>query len=327
MGGGARNAVRAFAPATVGNVACGVDVFGFAVAGLGDEVLLRRAGGPPGLTITAVRGDGGALPRAVEENAASVAAQAVAEAAGGLPSAVELELVKGLPLASGLGSSAASAVAGAVAMDALLGAGLDRRTLLACAVAGERVACGSAHADNAAPALYGGFVLVRPAEGRVEALPVPRRLYCALLLPSARLETGRARAVLPAAVPFDEAVRQWGNAAALVLALCRGDFELLASALHDAVAEPRRAALIPGLRRVQAAAKAAGALGSSISGAGPAIFALCDGRERAGEVARAMRDAFTRATGKEARSHLSPAGAAGARLLDPAGEGEAPCAT
>jgi len=305
----------AFAPATVGNVICGFDVLGLALEAPGDRVTARRTDGP-GVASLEIRGDGGRLPRDVERNAASAAVLALlaeVEAAVG----VGLELEKGLPLAGGMGGSAASAVAGVVAADAVLGLNASRELLLAAALEGERTAAGSAHPDNAAPALLGGIVLCRPgARHPTVPLPVPPGLSVALLHPHLELETRAARAALGNAVALDDAIAQWGNTAAAVAALHERDLDLLADALEDRVAEPVRASQIPAFGEVKGAALAAGALGSGLSGAGPSIVALCRGPESAREVGEAMRAAFTRASDLEADLYLSPVAARGARLLD-----------
>lgn len=312
--------VRAFAPATVGNVGCGFDVLGLALEAPGDVVVARRAE-RPGVALAGVSGDSGRLPRQAERNAASVAARALLAAAGlagggAEEPGVELLLEKGLPLASGLGSSAASAVAGAFAVDALLGLALPATVLLAAAREGERAACGAGHLDNAAPSLLGGIVLVRSAEPLdVVPLPVPEGLAVALLHPHLEVSTRRAREVLPAAVPLADAVTQWGNVGAFVAALYRGDLDLLGRALVDLVAEPARAPLVPGFRAMQRAALDAGALGASLSGAGPSVFALCRDLAAAGRAAAAMKDAFTEATGLACDTLVSPVARQGARLL------------
>lgn len=305
--------VRAFAPATVSNVGPGFDVFGFAVEAIGDVVAARRAA-TPGVRIARVTGDGGKLPAAAESNTAGIA---VAELLRDAPEAgVELEVHKGMPLASGLGSSAASAVAAVVAVDALLGLGRPRRELLACALEAERRACGAAHGDNAAPSLFGGFVMVRGAGEtlRVDPLPVPEDLFCALLHPHVAVPTGEARALLGASVPLAAAIRQWGNAAALVAGLLRDDDELIASALEDAVAEPLRSARVPGFAAMRRAALDAGALGCGLSGSGPTLFALCRGERAAERIAGAMAEALA-PSGVEGDAHVTRVGARGARLL------------
>ncbi len=313
--------VRAYAPGSVANVGCGFDVFGFALEEPGDVVAARRQE-EPGVVLTAVEGDGGRLPREAARNTAGGAAQwlldNVLNAAAGRSSGVELRLEKGLPLASGLGSSAASAVAAAVAVDALFGLGLPRETLLAAAVEGERVGCGAAHGDNAAASLYGGFVLVRQDLGggafTVLELPVPEDLSCAVVRPHVEVDTGQARRLLGDRVGLREAVAQWGNTAAFVAGLYRGDPGLLRSALHDAVAEPLRSAQVPGFQEMKQAALAAGALGCSLSGSGPSTFALAIHRAAAETIGEAMAEALFGAVGGF-DVFVSTVGAPGARVL------------
>lgn len=305
---------RAFAPATVSNVACGFDVLGFAVEGPGDLVSAEPRE-EKGVVISALEGDGGRLPREVERNTAGVAARSLLELAGMSHRGVSLHIEKRMPLASGLGSSAASAVAAAFAVDALFHLGCGREELLRCALEGEKMACGSAHADNAAPCLYGGFVLVRSSEELdIVELPVPEGLCCALVRPHVAVETRGARAVLGESVSLGAAVRQCGNLAALVAALFRADLDLIARSLEDHIAEPKRAHLVPGFRAVQQAALAAGALGSSLSGSGPSIFALCASFSEAEAVAGAMMAALDE-IGVAADRLVSPVGTRGAHLL------------
>lgn len=304
--------VAAFAPATVSNVACGFDVLGFAVDGPGDEVMASRRE-EPGVVISALDGDGGRLPRDAGRNTAGVATQALLALVGRPAEGIDLRIHKRMPLASGLGSSAASAVAAVHAVDRLLGLGLPRVELLRCALEGERMACGSAHADNAAPCLYGGFVLVRSlAPLDVVELPVPPGLSCALVRPHVEVETRMARCVLGDTVPLKAMVRQCGDLGALVAGLFRSDLELIGRALVDHVAEPLRAGLVPGFRAVQAAARDAGALGCSLSGSGPSIFALCASPADAERVADAMAEAL-RALAIPADRLVSPVGTPGVR--------------
>ncbi len=308
-----QRSVRAFAPATVSNVACGFDVLGFAIEQPGDEVVAQRRG-EPGVEIVEITGDGGRLPREVERNTAGVAAAELLARLGD-ERGVALRLHKGMPLSSGLGSSAASAVAAVCAVDRLLGLEAPRELLLRCALEGERAATGSIHADNAAPCLYGGFVLIRGVDPPdVVPLPVPEGLACAVVRPHAEVETRGARALLGNTVALKDAVTQWGNLGALVAALFRGDHELLSRSLRDVVAEPMRAGLVPGFSVAQRAAAVAGALGCSLSGSGPSIFALCASHAQAEHVATAMVRTLEDA-GLTADRLVSPVGAAGARVV------------
>ena len=324
--------VRAFAPASVANLACGFDILGLALqaldggpAGLGDIVTASEPDGPADLrsgepvVVAAITGDRGRLPRESDRNTAAVAAQALllSEAPD---TSVKLEIEKRMPVESGLGSSAASAVAAVVAVDALLGLDLPPQTLLRHALAGEFAADGGVHADNLAPSLLGGLVLVRSLEPvpDVVELPVPPGLTCALARPHLAVRTRDARAAIDDRVPLRRAVAQWGNCAALVAALYRGDLELLSRALVDVVAEPVRSPAVPGFSAAKVAAIEAGALGCSLSGSGPATFALCDGVARAREVAAAMAAAFEDATGADCDRLVAPLPAPGARVLDDA---------
>ena len=324
------NPVRAFAPASVSNIACGFDILGFALQsesegdlGPGDIVTAGERGPVAGagrrcpVRIAAIAGDEGRLPLEAERNTAAVAARALidGEAPG---AAVDLEIEKRMPLESGLGSSAASAVAAVVAVDALLGLELPAASLLRYAVAGEVLASGGAHADNLAPSLLGGLVLVRSLDPEPDVidLPVPEGLTCALVRPHAKVNTKESRARLDRHLPLERAVTQWGNAAALVSALYRSDLELLSRALVDVVAEPVRAPGVPGFHAAKAAAIEAGALGCSLSGSGPALFALCDGRAGARQVAAAMAGAFESSAGLNCDRLVAPLPAPGSRVID-----------
>lgn len=305
--------IVAFAPATVSNVACGFDVLGFALDAPGDIVAAEP--GEAGVVIEAIDGDGGRLSRDPERNTAAVAARALLDRLG-TSRGVRLRIQKGIPPASGIGSSGASAVAAVVALNEMLGRPAPLELLLECAMAGEVAACGAAHPDNVAPALHGGMTLVRaPSPPDVISLPVPAGLTCALLHPHLEVPTSVARARLGDSVPLAAATRQWANLGAFVAGLFRGDMALLGRALEDHIAEPVRKDLVPGLAEVEQAARVAGALGCGLSGSGPSIFALCPSLEQAHEVARAMQQAFTAAAGIEADLWVSRVGAPGARIV------------
>ena len=286
------DAIHIYAPATVANVACGFDTLGFAIDRPGDEIFARFST-ESGLRITAIHGDNGKLPLAVEKNTASVAAMAVMDHLG-LKRGVELEIHKGLPIGSGMGSSAASAVAGALAINELMDRPLSRKELLPFALQGEAVASGGAiHADNVGPCLLGGMILVRNnLEYDTVSIHAPQQLYAAIALPDIQILTVEARAVMRKEIPMKDAITQWGNLGAMVAGLLQEDFGLIGRSLVDVVAEPYRAALIPAFHEVKQAAVGTGALGCSISGAGPAIFALCKGDRTAFKVAMAMQRVF-----------------------------------
>jgi homoserine kinase len=286
-----RERVTVFAPATVANVASGFDVLGFALDSPGDAVTVTRST-ERGVRVRSITGDEGRLPRDPKKNTAAVAVAAFLERVGA-PFGIEIDLHKRMPLSSGLGSSAASAVAAVTAANLLAGSPLSPRDLLPFTMEAERVACGSAHADNVAPSLLGGFVLIRSYDPLdVVQLPVPKGLSCAVVHPHAELRTEDARRVMKKEIRLSDAIRQWGNLAALVAALFNGDLQLLGRSLQDVVAEPARSLLIPGFAAVKTAAMGAGALGCSISGSGPSVFALCATSADSARAGQAMTAAF-----------------------------------
>lgn len=284
-------AIAAFAPATVANVGAGFDILGFALHQPGDRVVARfnQVGT---VRIVALTGDGGRLPREAALNTAGVAVIKLLEHLG-ISQGIDLEVHKQMPLGSGLGSSAASAVAAVVAVNALLGSPLKKLELLPFAMEGERIACGAAHADNAAPSLLGGFVLIRSyAPLDVVELHTPERLYAVVVHPHIEVKTQDARDILKKTLSLKDAIVQWGNIAGLVAGLMKSDYDLISRSLNDVIIEPVRAILIPGFAEVKAAALQAGALGCSISGSGPSVFALVTDTDTAERVASAMQAAF-----------------------------------
>ena len=303
--------VRVFAPASVSNLGCGFDVFGLAIDSPGDEVTVRWS--PSGKTyIKKIEGAGKLLPLEVSKNTAGVAVEMLLRAVGETRG-VEIALKKKMPLGSGLGSSAASAVAAVVAANILLGNPYSRKELIPFAMEGERVACGTAHADNVAPSLLGGIVLVRSLSPLdVIQLPVPRNLKLVVVHPHVEVLTKDSRAVLKKSILLKTAVMQWANTAAFVSALYENDLVALGRSVTDYVAEPARAALIPAFHPVKEAALAAGALACSISGSGPSVFALCNRNEK--DIAKAMRSAFLKA-GIRSDVFLSKVNKAGAKRI------------
>jgi homoserine kinase len=305
--------VTAFGPATVSNVACGFDVLGFPIEEPGDFVTARLTAS--GVQIDDIIGDEGRLPREAERNTAGVAARAMLEAAGDRRG-VALTIRKGLPLSSGLGGSAASAAAAVVAVNALIGGHASIDTLVRCALEGEGLGAGGAHPDNIAPAICGGFVLVRhPNPPDIVRLPVPAGLTVVVVHPDLEIETARARALLGTSVPLADAVRQWANLGALVHGLHVSDFALISRSLEDSIAEPRRAPLVPGLAVIKRAAVDAGALGCSLSGSGPSIFALCRDRSVAERVAPAMTAAVLKEIGGKSQTYISSISTRGAYVV------------
>jgi homoserine kinase len=305
--------VTAFAPGSVGNVGPGLDILGLAVAGRGDTVTAAFTGGD-GVTLD----DPGHpdLPTDPLRHASAIAAAEVLRRAG-LRAGLRLSVRKGLPLAGGQGGSAASAVAGAAATNALLGGPLGVLELLEACLAAESAVAGR-HADNIAPSLLGGAVLIRGLDPiDVVRLPCPAGLLVVLAHPAQRLRTADARAALPPSVSRELALAQAANVAAMVAAFASGDLALLARALDDGIAEPARAPLLPGFVAAKAAALTAGAIGASISGAGPTAFALVPGMEIGQRVAAAMRAAY-QAAGLDAEARVCEVDRVGVRITDPA---------
>jgi homoserine kinase len=306
--------IAVYAPGSVSNVACGFDTLGFALDEPGD-IVSASASKEAGVTIAAIHGDGGRLPLDPERNTASAAVLALLrrlETTRG----VTLTIQKGLPLASGIGSSGASAVAAVVAVNELLGRPAPITMLLECAMAGEQAGCGAIHPDNVSPSLFGGFILARTAQPPdIVRLPVPKGLACAVLHPHTEIETGAARKLIGDQVPLKDATRQWANVGALVAALYSNDLALLSRSLVDHIAEPKRAALVPGFAAVKAAALAAGALGSSLSGSGPSIFALTESVEKAHAAGAAMQRAFAAQSDVATDLWVCPVGRQGARVI------------
>ena len=282
--------ISVFAPATVSNVACGFDVMGFAVNEPGDIATVRQIDNP-GVFLKNVSGDDGRLPREPSKNTAGIAVIEFLKRINA-PGGIEIELHKKMPLGSGLGSSAASAVAAVFAANISFDNPLSRNELLPLVLEAEKAACGTAHADNAAPALLGGFILIRsynPLD--TISLAVPDELICTILHPALEIRTEYARKILSDKIFLKDAVTQWGNIGGLVAGLLKKDYELIGRSLQDVIAEPIRSKLIPGFSEIKKAAMSAGALGCSISGSGPAIFALSKSKSTANNVGQSMKDA------------------------------------
>ncbi|MBI2374728.1 MAG: homoserine kinase [Deltaproteobacteria bacterium] len=308
--------LEVFAPATVANVAVGFDVLGFCVGSVGDRARVTLDPSP-GVRIVSIEGlpEASQIPTDSATNTTAVALSALARRVG-YSGGFRVELVKGIALGSGMGGSAASAVAGALAGNLLLDSPLRPSELLEIAVEGEAVASGAAHADNAAPCLFGGLTLVVPGTREVLRLPVPEELSFALVRPRQRLDTRLSRAVLGSSVPLSAHVRQSARLAAFVSACHLADYALIGRVLEDLVIEPQRRGLIPGFDAVKASALAFGALGASIAGAGPAIFALARGTESAAIVKGEMERAFF-GLGIACEGWSGLIDRAGARPLDP----------
>jgi homoserine kinase len=318
--GNERRSATAFAPATVANVAVGFDILGFAVEAVGDRVTVRTTE-EPSVTIREVADADGApfgsgIPLDPARNTATVGLIALREEQG-LDFGFEVSVGKGIALGSGMGGSAASAVASLVAANALLARPLDAEALLPYALLGEQAASGAIHPDNVTPCLLGGLTLVTSVSPfRCVQLPVPRQILTVLVHPHVRVDTRAARRLLLTEVPLADFVKQTASLAGFVAGCYTGDLELLRESLRDRVVEPQRAPLIPAFAEVKAAALEAGALGASISGSGPTVFAWVTSADAAERVRRSMLRAFKEHGGTEADSWVSPVSELGARIIN-----------
>ena len=275
-----KDSVRIFSPATVANVGCGFDVFAFALNKPGDEIILSLKS-DPGVEILEITGNA-TLPLDVTKNTASVSIFAMLDYLK-VNRGVRIALHKKMPIRSGLGSSAASAVGGVFALNQLLGSNLPNDLLLKFAIEGEKIASGhNVHLDNSAACLYGGFVLVR-CENPIDiiSIPVPEGLHCIIVHPQIEIDTSESRKKLPKKVSLPDATKQWANTAALVAALYESDYRLLKRSIQDSIIEPTRAEHIPDFYGLRETALNEGAVGCGISGSGPSVFAFADSEDRA----------------------------------------------
>lgn len=306
--------VRVFAPASIGNVSCGFDVLGLAVKAPGDEVIVTLNDSRI-VTIKSIVGGEGRVPAEADKNTAGVAIIEYLKAIDSQQGA-EITLYKNLPLGSGMGSSAASAVAAVVAINELMGKPLKREQLLPFVMEAERMACGSAHPDNAAPSLLGGLILVRensPLD--IVSIPTPQELICVLVHPHIEVRTRDARQVLKPTISLKDGITQWANTAALVAGMMKGDYELIGRSLVDVVAEPQRSVLIPGFEKIKRVALKNGALGSGISGSGPTIFCLCKGVDNAKRAGHSIQQEFLNMN-LRSEVYISDVNHEGARIID-----------
>ena len=284
--------ITVFAPATVANVSCGFDILGFAIDSPGDELTLRITD-TPGVVITQITGEEGKLPYEADKNTASVSLLAMLNEMNA-EFGCEIELHKKMPLGSGLGSSAASAVASVFALNSLLEKPFDKIDLVRFAREGEKVACGhNPHADNISACIYGGFVLVR-SNYPLDVIPLktPQDIYCTVIHPDVEVKTEHSRNILRKQILLSTAVEQWGNIAGLVTGLLTDDYDLISRSMNDVIVEPVRSVLIPGFDNMKKAALESGALGCSISGSGPSVFAISNSKEKAGQIGKAMQQSL-----------------------------------
>lgn len=287
-----KSGIKVFAPASVANVAVGFDILGFALEKPGDEIIIRE-GSKPGLVITEIQGAGGKLPYDIKKNTAGYAAYRLLEHIGETDRPLEMEIHKKMPFGSGLGSSAASAAGGVYAVNEFLRTGLSKQDILRFAVEGEQIADGAFHADNVGPSLLGGMILIRDNETLdIKKLHIPLGLYAAVIYPHVEVLTRESRGILKSEVSFKDVVRQQGNLGAFVAGMYTSDYGLISRSLQDLLVEPQRAHLIPHFYEMKNAALKAGALGFSISGAGPSMFALCDNSNNAENVLEAAEKLY-----------------------------------
>lgn len=285
--------IKIFSPATVANVSCGYDVLGFCLDTVGDIMKVKKVT-QKGVRITKIEGYD--LPFEVSQNVAGVSALALYEDAKP-DCGFEIEIFKRIKPGSGIGSSSASAAGSVFAMNQLLGKPYNKTELTNFAMKGEALASGSEHADNIAPALFGGFTLVkttRPLE--VLQIPVPKNLYATIIHPQIEVKTSESRGILPKDILLKNAITQWANVGSLIHALHSNDYSLISRSLEDVIVEPYRSKLIPHFNEVKMNAIKAGALGCGISGSGPSIFALSEGIEIAKEVETSMREIYENTT-------------------------------
>ena len=268
--------VKVFAPATVSNIAVGFDILGFAIEGPGDDILIKP-GDEPGLKITTITGAKSKIPYDIHQNTASFAALKFLQHIGAENEPIHMEIRKKMPIGSGLGSSAASAVAGVYGVNKYLKARYEKKDLLLFALQGERLISKDLPLDNVAPSLLGGMVLIRDNDTLdYKKLYIPEGLTAVIIYPHIQIITKESRALLPTQIPLDKYIKQTGNLASFVAAMYTGDFALLKRSLEDVIFEPERSKLIPNFNALKTIALEEGALGFSISGSGPAMFALCD---------------------------------------------------
>ena len=282
--------IRVFCPGTIANVSCGFDVLGLSLAGVGEYMTVTQTP-TKGITISEITGQD--LPLETAKNVAGVAGLALLEALGS-EAGFDIKIEKKIKAGSGIGSSAASSAGAVWAINHLLGNPYTTIELIPFAMEGERLASGVAHADNVAPALLGGFTLVRSTDPLdVVSLPSPRELYATVIHPQIEIKTADSRRILKSSLSLKDAITQWGNVGGLVAGLYREDYELIGRSLQDVVIEPVRSILIPGFDEIKVAALNAGALGFGISGSGPSVFALSKGADKAHEVAQQLKEVYT----------------------------------
>lgn len=281
--------IKVFCPATIANVSCGFDVLGLALDSVGDRMTVRKTS-ENGIRITKITGQD--LPLATEKNVAGVAGTALLEKSdyqGGF----EIEIDKRIKPGSGIGSSAASSAGAVWAMNELLNRPFSDLELVEFAMQGEKMASDVAHADNVAPAIFGGFTLVRSYDPLdIVSIPTPSELYATVIHPQIEIKTSDSRKILKTTISMQQGIQQWGNLGGLIAGLFKNDYDLIGRSLHDHIVEPIRSILIPAFDEIKTNALKSGALGSGISGSGPSIFALSRGEKIARHVADSMTETY-----------------------------------
>ncbi|MGI9546592.1 MAG: homoserine kinase [Flavobacteriaceae bacterium] len=281
--------IRIFCPASIANISCGFDVLGLALDSVGDYMTITKVP-EPGIKITKITGQN--LPLKANKNVAGVAALALLDKSD-FEGGFEIQIEKLIKPGSGIGSSAASASGVVWAINELLGHPFSKLELVEFAMEWERLASGAAHADNVAPALFGGFTLVRSYEPLdVVRIPSPKELYASVIHPQIEIKTSDSRKILKTSITLADGIKQWGNVGGLIAGLYTQDYELIGRSLVDHIVEPIRAMLIPGFEEVKRASLEAGALGCGISGSGPSIFAFSKGEKTAARTASAMEEVY-----------------------------------
>lgn len=304
--------LKIFCPATIANISCGFDVLGLALDAVGDEMIIRKTE-EKGIRITKLLGQD--LPMQTSKNVAGVAGLALLEASS-FDGGFEIEIYKKIKAGSGIGSSAASSAGAVWAMNKLLGTPFSTLELVKFAMEGERLASGVAHADNVAPALFGGFTLVRSYDPLdVVQIKSPSKLFATVIHPQIEVKTSDSRKILKTKISLQEGIKQWGNVGGLVAGLFMEDYGLIGRSLQDHIVEPIRSILIPGFDDVKSKSMEAGALGCGISGSGPSIFALSRGKENADKVAKAMQNVYQK-IGIAHEIHVSKINPRGVKIIN-----------
>lgn len=304
--------IKVFCPATIANVSCGFDVLGLALESVGDEMIVRKST-KKGITISKIVGQD--LPLETSKNVAGVAGLALLEESGS-SEGFEIEINKKIKPGSGIGSSAASSAGAVWALNELLGKPFAKMELVKFAMQGEKLASDVAHADNVAPAIYGGFTLVRSYDPLdIVPIPTPSELFATVIHPQIEVKTSDSRKILKTNITLEKGIRQWGNVGGLIAGLFQSDYELIGRSLEDYIVEPIRSILIPGFEAIKANTLKAGALGGGISGSGPSIFALSKGKNTAQKVAEAMQETYQQ-IGVDFDVHVSKVNTQGIKRID-----------